>query len=444
MSDRKVSRRQFFKRGVALGVGAAAFPLILPGRTWAAPPSERITIGCVGTGKMMCSHLSGLSQRDDVQIVALCDVESRRLEIAQRLLNEGYKDRIDKGSCKAVDTCKDFRQIAARTDIDAVLIATPDHWHALVSLAMLKSGKDVYCEKPMTLTINEGKVVRDAVRQYGRVFQTGSQQRSEAGFRIACELVRNGRIGKVHTVHVSVGGPSEECYLPAQPVPEGLDWDMWLGPCPWRPYNSDLAPSLQTLDVKDWSAFDKSIGPYPNFRGFRDYSGGGMTDWGAHHFDIAQWGLGMDESGPVEAIPPNGKDVEFLTYKYANGVTMQRRDAGKAGVVFFGETGKVMVNRGYLETDPAGIINELPRPDEIHLYRSPEHHDDWLQAIRARSKPICDVAIGHRSATVCHIGNIATWLNRPVKWDPVKEEFVNDEEANRWMQRPMRAPWRLA
>lgn len=443
MPQQTLSRRQFLKR---TATGAAVFPLLLSSKTWAAPPSERLTVGCVGVGKMMGGHLNYLQGRDDVQLVALCDVESRRLETARYLVEKAYTERLGQGSYKSLDITKDFREIAARDDIDAAVIATPDHWHVLVALAMIKSGKDVYCEKPLTLTIREGRELVKAVRRYGRVFQTGSQQRSENGFRIACELVRNGRIGKVHTVYVGVGGPSVDCDLTPQPVPEGLDWNMWLGPAPWRPYNSELAPSIQGEgQIESWSEYDRRIGPFPNFRGYRDYSGGGMTDWGAHHFDIAQWGLGMDDSGPIEAIPPNGKDVEHLTYRYKNGVMMQRRDTGgRAGIVFFGEKGKVMVNRGYLETDPAGIINELPGPNEIHLYRrSPGHHEDWLQAIRLRSKPICDVEIGHRSASVCHVGNIAYWLNRPVKWDPVKEEFPGDDEANRLTQRPMRSPWRL-
>jgi predicted dehydrogenase len=444
MSQHSMSRRHFLKRTGAMAAGAAVFPLILSSRTWASPPSERLTLGCVGVGKMMGGHIEEFQERGDVQILALCDVESRRLEIGRCLVEKAYAARLGKGTYTAISTTKDFREIAARTDIDAAIVATPDHWHTLVSLAMIRSGKDVYCEKPLTLTINEGKALVSAVRRYGRVFQTGSQQRSEGCFRIACELVRNGRIGKVHTVHVSVGGPSVECSLPPEAVPDGLDWDRWLGPAPWRPYNAELAPSLKPGPIDNWDVFNERIGPYPNFRGYRDYSGGGMTDWGAHHFDIAQWGLGMDGSGPVEAIPPNGNDMEFLTYRYANGVVMQRRPADRAGIVFLGTEGKVMVNRGYLETEPAGIINASPGPNEVHLYQSPGHHDDWLRAIRTRNKPICDVEIGHRSVSVCHLGNIASWLNRPVRWDPVHETFIDDEEANRMLQRPMRSPWRLA
>jgi len=275
-------------------------------------------------------------------------------------------------------------------------------------------------------------VLVDTTRRYGRVFQTGSQQRSDDEFRIACELVRSGRIGRVHTVHVNVSGPSVECYLPEQPVPAGLDWDFWLGPAPWRPYNADIAPGL---DFDGW----------PNWRAYRDYSGGGMTDWGAHHFDIAQWGLGMDESGPVDIYPPDGKEIERLTYIYNNGVVMYHGGAtpDRAGVEFIGAEGRVMVNRGYLETDPISLKDVPLGPSDTHLYESPGHHDDWLNCIRTRARPICDVAIGHRSVSVCHLGNLAYLLKRPLRWDPENETFPGDDEANRLLFRPMRSPWHV-
>lgn len=429
-----LSRRQFVMTAGRFATGLGL--VLVSGKSWAQskpePPSERLALGFIGMGKQMRSHLRAMLGRPDVQVVALCDVERIRLEKAQQQVNDFYAERNDRGTYKGCDTYHDFRELLARSDIDAVMIATPDHWHAIPAIEAMKRGKDVYCEKPLTLTINEGKAMVAAARHYGRVFQTGSQQRSEAGFRIACELVRNGRIGKVHTVHVNVGGPPIECNLPAEPVPEGLDWDFWLGPAPWRPYNSDIAPGL---DYPGW----------PNFRAYRDYSGGPMTDWGAHHFDIAQWGLGMDESGPVEIYPPDGKEFQRLTYKYANGVVMYHGGgAAKAGVEFIGTEGRVMVNRGYLETDPPGLLHEPITPNEIHLYESPGHHEDWLNCIKTRSRPICDVAIGYRSVTVCHLGNIAYWLKRPLRWDPVKEDFVGDPEASRLMQRAMRSPWTLS
>jgi len=431
----KVGRRGFLKRVTVASAAAVGFPYVIPSSAWGAAghaaPSNRITLGCIGMGKMMGGHVGSFLARRHVQMLAVCDCESIRRGIQQKRVDDHYAERDGKGSYHGCAAYADFRELAARDDIDAVVIATPDHWHALTAIACLKSGKDVYCEKPMSLTINEGKAMVEATRRYGRVFQTGSQQRSERGFRVACELVRNGRIGDVHTVHVNVGGPPIECHLPAEPVPEGLDWDMWLGPAPWRPYNSDIAPGLD-------------FGGWPNFRAYRDYSGGSMTDWGAHHFDIAQWGLGMDGSGPVEIYPPDGNEYERLTYKYRNGVTMYHGGgSGRAGVEFIGTDGRVMVNRGYLETDPPSLLDEPLGPGDIHLYESRGHHDDWLDAIRTRSRPICDVEIGYRSVSVCHLGNIAYWLKRPLRWDPEAEQFVNDEDANRLLQRSMRSPWRL-
>jgi predicted dehydrogenase len=309
-----------------------------------------------------------------------------------------------------------------------VVISTPDHWHSVTVIESCKAGKDVYCEKPLSQTIQETRAMVNAVRLYNRVFQTGSMQRSSREFRFACELVRNGYIGDIQHVTVGVGGPPEDKVLPAQPVPDYLDWDMWVGPAMWRPYNNDLAPHI-------------SFDGFPNWRYYSYYGGGGMTDWGAHHFDIAQWGLGMDGTGPVEIIPPDGKDVKVLTYKYANGIPMTRDNAN--GVLFEGTKGKVEVNRGYLKTTPDSLKDQKIGPEQINLYNSPNHYTDWLDAIRKRTKPICDIEIGASSVTVCHLGNIAYRLQRPLKWDPKREVFVGDDEANRLLSRTMRSPWHL-
>jgi len=313
-----------------------------------------------------------------------------------------------------------------------VVIATPDHWHTVPCVEAMKAKKDVYCEKPLTLTIAEAKLLIDAVRKHDRVFQTGSQQRSDREFRVACELVRNGRIGKIKEVYADVGGPSKWCDLPEEPMEEGLDWNFWLGPAPLRPYNSVLSP--------------RGIhNHFPNWRGFREYSGGGMTDWGAHHFDIAQWGLGMDESGPVEIIPPEepkrGKGVKYV---YANGIPLIHDNwEGKGGVNFVGTEGWIHVNRGQLSSSPEGLVKE-PLPDlPIKLYKSPGHQRDWLECIKSRKRPICDVEIGARSVTVCHLGNLAYWNGRKLKWDPQKWQFVDDTEANGWLDRQRRDPWQL-
>jgi predicted dehydrogenase len=278
--------------------------------------------------------------------------------------------------------------------------------------------------------------MRDAVRKYNRVFQTGSQQRSSKEFRLACELVRSGRIGKVQSVYVNVGPPSRWCDLPEEKGEPGLDWDRWLGPAPLRPYNSVLSPRGVHSH-------------FPNWRGYREYSGGMMTDWGAHHFDIAQWGLGMDESGPVEILPPdNPKAEKGVKYVYANGVTVVHGDEyepGKQvnGVAFIGTDGKVFVNRGYLASDPGDLIKQPLGEKDVHLYESPGHQRDWLNCVRSRKRPICDVEVGARSVTVCHLGNLAYWNHRKLRWDPTEWHFVNDDEANKWLDRERRAPYQL-
>jgi len=421
---RSISRRDFLR---GAGAAVAAGPWILPaasrGQDATPAAGDRITMGCIGVGGMGRGNMGAFMGFKQVQMVAVCDVDAKSREDARQAVEKHYAQDKESGVWKGCAAYNDFRELLAREDIDAVCIATPDHWHALIAIEAAKRGKDIYCEKPMTLTIAEARALVTAVRRYGRVFQTGSQQRSSHEFRFACEMVRSGRIGRLQTINANVGGPSSDCYLPAEPVPEGLDWDLWLGPAPWRP-------------------FHKSIHPF-SWRSFRDYSGGGMTDWGAHHFDIAQWGLGMDESGPVEILPPDGKDRPKLTYVYANGVTLTH-GGGSNGVLFTGTDGKVEVNRGYLKTWPEDLLKTPTQPGEVHLYLSRDHRGNFLDCVRSRQRPVCDVEIGCRSVTVCHLGNLAYWLKRPLRWDPAKEQFVGDAEASRWLDRPRRAPWRLA
>ncbi len=421
------TRRGFLKGASAAAIGA---PLVMPssvlGLQGGTVPSERITMGIIGVGKQAHGHLRHFINRSEAQIRAVCDVQDTKLQAAKQVVDEKYGGGSD---YKDLGVYKDFRELIARGDIDAVVIGTPDHWHAIPTIEAARAGMDIYCEKPLTLTIREARAMVDAVRRYGRVFQTGSQQRSSDNFRFACEMVQSGRIGQLKTIHVSVGGPSEDCYLPEEPVPKGVDWDMWLGPAPRRPYNAILCPP-------------PSFTGFPHWRRYKDYSGGGMTDWGAHHFDIAQWGMGMDQSGPVEIYPPDGKEHELLTYRYASGVVMYH-GGGANGVLFTGTEGKIEVNRGYLKTWPESLMRKPTAPDEVHLYRSPGHQTDWLRCIRTRQKPICDVETGARSVTVCHLGNLAYWLKRPLRWDPVQEEFIGDAKANQWRDRPRREPWAL-
>lgn len=420
-----ITRRDFIKKATVFAVGA---PYLITSSVGRAAPSDRITMGIIGPGMQGKGLLSRFMRYRDTQFVAVAEVSTIRRENGGKMIEYRYAKEKKKGAFKGHALYKDFRKLLARDDIDAVIIATPDHWHAIPVIQAAKEGKDIFCEKPLSLTIHEARAMVNAARKYKRVFQTGSMQRSDSKFRLACELVRSGRIGKVQTVHVGIGGPSRDCDLPSEPIPEGLDWNFWLGPAPYRGYNKEICPP----GLYDF---------FPNWRNYKDYSGGGMTDWGAHHFDIAQWGLGMDNSGPVEIIPPNPKKKTPLTYKYANGVVMYH--GGANGILFTGPKGKIEVNRGYFKADPESIGKEPLGPNDVHLYKSNNHYRDFLDCVRSRKRPICDVEIGCRSVTVCHLGNLAWWNNRRLRWDPVKERFIGDSEANTWLDRPKRAPWKL-
>lgn len=406
--ERPTSRRRFL--GAALGAFAA--PAVVRagalGALGAPEANDRVGIGFIGVGGMGSGHLGRYAQDRSFPAVAVCDVDERQLARAAR--------RID-GPCF---TSNDYRELLDRNDIDAVVIAVPDHWHALIAVHACEAGKDVYCEKPLSLTVRQGQRMVDAARRFGRVFQTGSQQRSSSEFLKACELVRNGRLGKIETVWVSVWGSSEPCHLPAEPVPAGLDWNRWIGPARWQPYNQRLHPG--------------------SWRTFREFSGGTMTDWGAHHLDIAQWGLGRDLDGPIEISPP-AEGREYVTLRYADGITVCCGAVGVNGVQFVGKDGKITVNRGNFQAEPENLGTEPLGPGSLRLVHSPGHHEDWQNSLRTRRRPICDVEIGHRSATVCHLANLAIWSGRKLRWDPAAEDFVGDPQASRWLDRPMRAPF---
>ena len=427
----KLTRRRFLGSGLkAAGVTLAA-PYVIPPNVLAAGrpgANDRIGLGFIGIGNMGGGHLGNLSGNSDFQILAISDVKAERAKWGKETVEKRYANDESRASFKGrqysgVELYNDFRDLLARDDIDAVLIATPDHWHATVAVLAMRAGKDVYCEKPLSLTIREGRQMVNAARRYSRVFQTGSQQRSSWNFRFACELVRNGYIGDVKQVNVGVGGPSSDKQFTPEPVPEGVDWDRWLGPSPWHPYNSE-----------------RVSGNYGGgWRRVRDTSGGLMTDWGAHHFDIAQWGLGMDGSGPVEVIPPNLAEEKTLTYRYANGIPMYH--GGGNGILFTGTKGKVEVNRGHLKTWPDSLKSVKLSPNDIHLYESRGHHADWIDCIRDRRRPICDVAIGYSTIVVCHLGNIAWWLGQSFHWDPKTEQVPDNPTAAHWLDRPKREPY---
>lgn len=412
----------FTRRDVLRTLAAAvAAPSVVPGSALGAEDKpaagDRITMGLIGCGNRGSGVFRSLVGQG-AQPIAFCDVyKDRRESRAEQYQGADYAD---------------FRDLLARDDLDAVLVATPEHWHATHCIEACRQGKDVFCEKPLSFTIEESRAVTDAARRYDRVFQVGTQQRSDARFRFACELVRNGYIGEVKEAFADPGGTSQPCALPGEPVPDGLDWDMWLGPAPWAPYHPDRCVHLRQW----WN--------------WRDYSGGLMTDRGAHDFDIVQWGLGMDGTGPVEVFPPDGKEYETLTYVYANGVKLKSGAEGwgawrgrGASVIFTGTEGKVHVWRGGIETDPPELATVKIKPDELRLYESNNHEANFLQCVRTRQRPVADVAVGASSVNVCHLGNIALWLNRPLKWNPDSLQFPGDEQANRYTWRPMRAPWRL-
>jgi predicted dehydrogenase len=402
-----------------------------------AAANDRIVMGAIGIGSPQSRgraiyHDARNAGKGVVQYIAACDVDKRHLDNALAMMK--------KDGSESATGYKDYRELLDNKDINAVTIATPDHWHTLVVLEALKKGKDVYCEKPLTLTVAEGQVLVKAAKASGRIFQVGSQQRSDKRFRLACELVRNGRIGKIQTVETRIGGIDKNKTGPFKkaPVPEGLDWDFWQG----QTAAVDYIPERCHYEFRWWY----------------EYSGGKMTDWGAHHNDIAQWGLGMDESGPVAVEGTGVADTrpdcynvhsEFtVKYKYANGAELVCTSGGENGVKFIGEDGKwIFVNRGKIDASDGDaktskLLNEPLGKDAVKLYESNNHMGNFLDGVKNRKPCICTAEIGHRSVTVCHIGVIALRTGKKLKWDPVKEQF-DDAEANKMLSRPMRAPWKL-
>jgi predicted dehydrogenase len=420
--SRQPSRRRFLQ---SAGAASAVFalPTIIPGRAFGA--NERINTGHVGLAGQGKSNLGKFMNN----AVAFCDVDSKHLAGAIKMAN-------DKGK-KDVKGYGDFRRLIDDKDVDVVVVATPDHWHALITIAACQAGKDVYCEKPLSLTIVEGRKMVEAARANKRIVQTGSQQRSSKEFYTACRLVRAGYIGKLEKILVGIPGPNypKDGPVPDSDPPPELDYEMWLGPAPYRPYNKNRV--------------------HYNFRFFWDYSGGQMTNFGAHHIDIAHWGMGVDDSGPLEVDgtatyhPMKWFEVTQtvrLTYKYPNDVTMivgQGQKDIPQGATFFGSKGKIFVTRGKIETTPAELKDTVFKSDDVALIQSTDHHKNFIECIKSRELPICDVEIGHRSATACHLGNIVARLGRKIKWDAKTEQIVGDDEANKMISRPYRKPWSL-
>jgi len=428
------TRRDFLKTAGA----AVAAPYVITSAALGAgdrrAASERITTALIGSGSRGQQIMAGGDQ-----VVAVCDVDANRREQAKATIDKAAGNR----DCASYN---DFRDVLSRDDIDAVVVATPDHWHVPIAVAAVQAGKAVYVEKPLSLTIRQGRVLADVVRRYNAILQVGCQQRSPEYERFgrACELVRNGRIGQLHTVKVTIyARPGSDNPWRPQRVPPELDYEMWLGPAPFSPYHKDR------LHYK--------------FRFVSDFSGGDMTNWGPHHLDIAQWALAADDSGPREIVGRGKRNTRGIhdtfydiavDFTYAGGVKVELRssDNGKEvqtrSVRFEGAEGWVEVSREKMDAEPKSLLTARIGPDEIHLApqgTSSTHMGIWLDCIRARNAKGLNapVEVGHRSATVCHLANIAMELGRKLKWDPVAEQFVDDDEANRMTWRPMRQPWQI-
>jgi predicted dehydrogenase len=429
--EKKYSRRSFLKEsalgGVIAGLSAKSYRATFANE----PPSERVRVGMIGVGNQ--GGPKNNMKYFLKNIVALCDLDANYLAEAA--------DFLKKQANLSATMTDDYRRLLDAKDIDAVVVTVPDHWHALMTIEACRAGKDVYCEKPLTLVIGEGRPMIDAARRNGRVVQTGSMQRSGEEFKLAVELVQKGIVGKVREVHVTLPGPNWIARagkpVPDSAPPEGFDFNRWLGPAPLRPYNKNRVHYL--------------------FRFYWDYSGGQQTNFGAHHLDIAQWGLGMDASGPVRvegsaAYNPDGwyetPDTTEIRYTYANGVVMPCRQKMGAkgadiGTEFIGDKGSLFVYRGGIRTNPKELLSGMEVPKIVNSNANFAHVKNFFDCVKSRQAPAADISIGHRSATVCHLGNIAVRTKKTIHWDPQTETIVGDSEASQWLTKEYRKPWRL-
>ncbi|MCF8262517.1 MAG: Gfo/Idh/MocA family oxidoreductase [Melioribacteraceae bacterium] len=440
MKNNRFTRRDFIKKTGTAAAGLLAAPYFIPsnvlGRNGFISPGNKITIGIIGAGWMGTSNLESFLNEDSAQVVAICDIDKEHLTEAVQMVNSKYGNN----DCS---TYHDFNELLARKDIDAVVISTPDHWHAIPAIAAAKAGKDIYAEKPLSHSFNEGVAMRDAVHRYGRIWQTGSWQRSISNFRFACEIVRNGKIGKVNRVEVGLPfghkdfegtGGEEAPILP----PAHLDYDRWLGPAPFAQY----APARV----------------HKNWRWHLDYGGGQLMDWIGHHNDIAHWALDLDSTGPIEVdafgeYPKTGlwnTATKFhVKSTYKNGIEIiiagghENICDGKTGTKWFGEEGWVHVDRGFLDASPKSLLKDIYGPNDIRLYKSPGHAKNFLDCVKSRTKTLTPVEVAHRSATPGHLGQISMLLKRKIKFDPDTEKIMGDELASSMLGRSYRSPWVL-
>ena len=448
MASQKPTRRQFFNQVIA-GAGIAGLPLIVPssvlGRAGTVAPSNRVVLGCIGLGIQGMGNMRTFRGNTEVLVAAVCDVHETQRFQAKQSVDEAYGNK----DCAAY---KDFRELMARKDIDAVQITTPDHWHPLVALEAIRQGKAMYQEKPMGWSFRAAQAVRKAVQERRGVFQFGTQQRSSARFRQACELVRNGKIGQLKTILVGVPASWTCAVQPTQPVPRELDYDLWLGPAPLAPYCYQRC--------RPWTEKEG----YSVWYSISDYCMGMIGNWGVHHLDIAQWGNGTELSGPIEVEGSGEFPKGMLTdaavqwqveNRYANGVTLVHMDDATSkkhplqqgdhghGIMFLGSEGWVHVDRERLDASPKSLLKVKIGPKEVHLFKSDNHHVNFIDAVKGRSKPAAPIDVAVRSDALCHLQQIAIKLRRKLRWDPVQEQFVGDDEANRMLDRPMRAPWKI-
>lgn len=432
--NRRVNRREFIKGAAAAGAGASLFSIVPAsalGRDKRKPaPSNRVALGCIGVGGQGNSNLGAFLNEPDCHVIAVCDVDKNHLRDTKNRVDRHYADT----GCSAYG---DFREVIARKDIDAISLCTPDHWHAVPAVTAAGAGKDIFGEKPISHCLMEGRAMSDAVKKHGRIWQTGSWQRSVENFRQGCELVRNGRIGKV--VRIEVGLPTGSPCGPVQfkDAPPELDYNFWVGPSRMLPYCDQRT---------HW-----------NWRWQLDYGGGQLMDWIGHHGDIAHWGMGWDNTGPVEIegtgqYPDTGIWDAATTYyfvaKYRGGVEMHVANGGNKGIrggtKWIGADGRwVWVDRGGFDANPKSLLTEVIGPDEIQLFRSPGHHRNFLDCVKSRQQAIAPAETAHRSASIGHLGQIAMLLGRKVRWNPDTETFLNDPEATRMLSTPMRAPWHI-
>lgn len=425
-SHQKPTRRHFIKSSLAAAGSLVAAPHIVRAETLGnaakTAANSRIGMGFIGMGLISDGHLKTFSGMKEVQPIAVCDVKQWQLEKSAKVLK-------DRGFNDILATSR-FEEVISRPDIDAVCVTTPDHWHAAIALAAMKAGKDVYVEKPMTLTIEEGKALVAAEKKYGRVLQVGSQQRSSVHFRIAANLVRNGMIGEVKEIYCQLGRfplpPEQETIVP---VPEGFDYDRWLGPTPFFEYSDN-----------------RVLGNYGRgWRCYWEYGSRKFGDWGAHHFDIIQWALGRDDTGPVEFIPAGDEGSEYHHFRYADGITVWRDRKPDHGhmIRFIGTEGEVHVSRGKIATLPAELVRHKFGPNDIQVYESMDHRRNFLDSIASRQPTICPATVGHRSGTICQLAGIAERTGKALKWDPVAEQIVGDDELKAMQDRPRREGYEM-